>query len=162
MLKTKNQTKRLIYFTGHPEENNSVMITQICNGYETISKFFISGECATRTLLNLYNLHAVRGLIINGQLDLDSSMSGPHHYFGYIDPFKAHSIIIKHGLPEYYVYPLFMVKSKSKSKICDEYILKISNYNWYSGRLYNNLEKIYDYTSDINIDSLFVVKFQCY
>ena len=41
MIKTKNKTMRLVYFTGHPKENNSIMITQICDNYETLSKILI-------------------------------------------------------------------------------------------------------------------------
>lgn len=59
-------------------------------------------ECATRTLLNLYNLHACRGLVSTTPasaaaaerrtLDFSSSMSGPHHYFGWIDPHDSYVI----------------------------------------------------------------------
>jgi len=153
MLKTKNQTKRIIYFEGHPKENNSIMITKICDGYETISKFFTTGECATRTLLNLYNLHAIRGTLIDGKLDINSSMSGPHHYFGFIDPFKAHTIIIDNSLPNYYSYPLSMVDDMKKKMIPETYITRLKNYNWIKGKFINtlNVEKIYEKL--VNVDN---------
>lgn len=91
---TTMNTQRLIYFQGHPKQNGSMMITQICDQYQTIS-LLIKGipECASRTLSNLVNLHAVRGNLIDGILDLDSAMIGPLKYYGYIDPHDTHTII---------------------------------------------------------------------
>lgn len=57
-IETSSIPKRLIYFKGHPKQSSSALITRICKNYETISDIF-TGECATRTLWNLYNLHAV-------------------------------------------------------------------------------------------------------
>ncbi len=105
-IKSESQTipKRLIYFAGHPalsfsDDNNGVntenkIITRVCADYQTVNGLvnWATGnwfplECASRTLSNLYNLHACRGIINNDrQLDLESSMSGPHHYLGHIDP----------------------------------------------------------------------------
>ena len=79
-METSHNTKRLIYFKGHNKQKNSVLITQICKNYETCSKIF-TGECASRTFWNLYNLHTVRGLLnTNNELIYTTSMSGPHHY----------------------------------------------------------------------------------
>jgi len=62
------------YFIGHKEQINSVLITKVCKNYETLSTLY-KGECATRTLSNLYNLHAVRGKINdNGELIFDTTM----------------------------------------------------------------------------------------
>lgn len=166
MLKTKNQTKRLIYFIGHPNEEKSALITLICDGYETISKLLMTGECATRTLLNLYNLHVVRGNLIDGKLDLDSSMSGPHHYFGFIDPYRAYKIIIENGLPKYFEYPTSIVDDYQDIKIPESFITKIKEYNWMNGKFINQqetnhkTEKIYDKIINVNsgdlvTDSLF-------
>ena len=90
-LETSYIPKRLIYFRGHENQVSSALITRVCKNYETISDI-LSGECATRTLSNLYNLHSVRGTLENNILNLDSSMSGPHHYFGFISPTNTHII----------------------------------------------------------------------
>ena len=104
---SSTQTKRLIYFRGHHLQPKSALITLICKQYETLSTILSLSdmECATRTLSNLYNLHAVRGnLNSEGELVLSSAMSGPHHYFGYIDPYAAHTVHIDpiSRLPHYY------------------------------------------------------------
>jgi hypothetical protein len=106
---TSTRTKRIIYFQGHREAPRSALICQLAAGYESISALLPhvsptpgsggGGEGATRTLLNLYNLHAVRGLLEEeGEggggvssprartLEFRTSMTGPHHYFGWIDP----------------------------------------------------------------------------
>lgn len=105
------RTRRVVYFRGHVDEDRSALITQLAAGYQTISALIGSSspgssggsECATRTLLNLYNLHACRGLVAEQRpsaaasvagvggatrrtLDFPSCMSGPHHYFGWVDP----------------------------------------------------------------------------
>ena len=78
------------------------MITRVCKNYETISDI-LAGECATRTLLNLYNLHSIRGCLQNNVLILDTSMSGPHHYFGFILATDYHIIKFdtQTGYPNY-------------------------------------------------------------
>lgn len=92
---------RVIYFRGHVQQNKSVLITQVYKDYETVSQLW-AGECAMRTLWNLYNLHAVRGLLNQQQqLILRSSMSGPHHYFGWLDPTLPFSITIENNTPVY-------------------------------------------------------------
>lgn len=89
---TSTDVKRVIYFTGSKDQDKSALITKICKNYETLSGI-LKKESATRTLLNLYNLHAVRGPINSkNELIIDSSMSGPHHYFGWIDPTKYYSL----------------------------------------------------------------------
>jgi hypothetical protein len=57
---TSADTKRLIYFIGHKDQTPSALITKVCRDYETFSGLLL-GECASRKLANLYNLHAVRG-----------------------------------------------------------------------------------------------------
>ena len=81
---------RLLFFKGCSEEEDSALVTRVCKDYETISAVH-RGECATRTFLNLYNLRAVRGPV-KGQLVANASMSGPHHYFGWIDPRKSYTL----------------------------------------------------------------------
>jgi len=90
---TANEPKRLIYFRGHPDQPNSALISRVCKDYETVSKI-LTGSSATKTLYNLCNLHAVRGCVRDGKLDVHSSMSGPHHYFGSLDPRHAHTVEI--------------------------------------------------------------------
>lgn len=163
MESTSNQTKRLIYFHGHQEQINSVLICQICEGYETFSKILLNGESATRTLLNLHNLHAVRGNCINGILDLDSSMSGPYHYFGYVNPFDSFTISINNSLPIYRQYQndfnLSIInnhidnKSKVLIEIPNKYITTISNYKWLNGKIYEKyINKFYNFLEQ---DTLF-------
>jgi hypothetical protein len=105
---TQTTPKRIIYFTGHPEINDTAgdnkMITRVYGDCGTVSGLlhdstygWLPLECASQTLSNLYNLHACRGCIISNSagthkipsemvLDLSASMSGPHHYLGHIDP----------------------------------------------------------------------------
>lgn len=129
---TSRNTKRLIYFIGHNDQDNSVLICKVCKNYETFSKL-ITGECATRTLLNLYNLHTVRGnLNENNELILNSSMSGPHHYFGWIDPRKTYVILSKKHKLSYY-----LVDSKKKCKyripLKTKFEYSINDINWIKG-----------------------------
>ena len=132
-LVTENQPKRLICFKGHHNENNSVMITKVCMNYETFSKI-ITGEFATRTLSNLYNLQTVRGNV-NETLDYNSSMSGPHDYFGFISPFNYHIIRIDNTFrPEIYRVTKKKKKKKNKNLLAIP-VKNISrlNFNWIRG-----------------------------
>jgi hypothetical protein len=92
---TSTIPERLIYFRGHKKEENSALVTRVCRDYETVTGL-LRGESATRTLLNLCNLHAVRGVVApNGndgssRLIVDTSMSGPHVYMGFIEPEAAY------------------------------------------------------------------------
>lgn len=91
-LVTATTPRRVIYFRGHRDQRSAnALVCQLAKGYETASAL-LHGESATRTLLNLYNLHAVRGVLRDDALVFRTSMTGPHHYFGYIDPKKAHTI----------------------------------------------------------------------
>lgn len=85
--------RRIVYFKGHKDEPHSTMITQICRDYETLTGFF-HGESATRTIWNLSNLHVIRGCVnpATEQLIFATSMTGPHNYFGWIDPKKSYTI----------------------------------------------------------------------
>jgi len=142
MQETSYIPKRLIYFRGHEDQSDSALITRICKNYETISDI-LSGECATRTLSNLYNLHAVRGCILpNKVLSLDSSMSGPHHYFGFILPTNTHIIKFDKltGYPTYYkINDKPAILDTHKLVIPEKNIIKLSNYNWISGKVYKQL-----------------------
>lgn len=135
---TSVQPKRLIYFRGHKKERDSAMITQICMNYETFSGLR-EGECATRTLLNLYNLQAVRGrLTKENLLALETSMSGPHHYFGYLNPFGIYTIEIDEetNLPNYLFHSVDTLTERFKIKLESEYPLSLvclADYEWMSG-----------------------------
>jgi hypothetical protein len=96
--------KRLLYFKGI-SGISSALVTKLYKGYETARQMFNTNaiiksirerkmdlEAATRTLSNLYNLRAVRGNVGPNGLIFESSMTGPHHYGGYIDPTKTYII----------------------------------------------------------------------
>jgi hypothetical protein len=138
-IETSTIPKRIIYFRGHSEEPGSALITRVCKNYETISALF-TGESATRTLLNLYNLHTVRGILDpeTRRLQLESSMSGPHHYYGFIMPTNAHTITFN----PYNKQPVFhshgeqfisLVKQHKLFIPTDSNIIKLTDYNWFSG-----------------------------
>lgn len=138
MSVTATETYRLIYFIGHKCEKDSVLVTKVCKNYSTISEIY-KFETATRTLSNLYNLHAIRGLIKNGKLVFKSSMSGPHHYFGYIDPKKSHTIKFINDMPVYFEEDKITNNKKKLLPNCYRIILK--NYNWINGKDVNNNTK---------------------
>jgi len=134
---TQTKPRRIIYFTGHSQINDTngcnKMITRVYGDCGTISGLlydssqgWLSLECASRTLSNLYNLHTCRGCITKSTgadeiekhsvLDLSASMSGPHHYLGHIDP-RDHVMVhipqtsmdgksYKYGLPTYTSYTI--------------------------------------------------------
>ena len=122
-IQTKTRVKRLIFFRGHARQVNSALITQVFDHYHTFSSLVEgNGEFATRTLSNLYNLHAIRGsLNSDGKLSLESSMSGPHAYYGYISPFRAHSVQLKND-PHHPVYLQYPITSVRRNVPCDNYI----------------------------------------
>lgn len=139
-LKFKCEThtvpKRLIYLTGHPQlqddgPGTDRLITRVYGDCGTVSGLlhdstcgWLPLECASRTLSNLYNLHACRGCIKTtnisdnkGKLDLAASMSGPHHYLGHLDPRNYITVHIpqynmddgiskEYGLPIYTSYSI--------------------------------------------------------
>lgn len=151
---TKTEPKRIIYFRGHVKELNSAMITRVCKNYETICGL-MDGESATRTLSNLYNLHTVRGCLDTAnQLLLDASMSGPHNYYGYIDPTAIH--IIK---PSQYNKTLAFYKSTdlpelpNLAQVPSKKIITFKNHIWINGRIYKELMNIT--TGELEKDSLF-------
>lgn len=94
---------RAIVFRGHKNETDSILVTQLFAGLESVTQL-LDGECSLRTMSNLDNLHVVRGLLNNDtkRLDFQSSMTGPHHYFGYMDPYQWHSIDIIHNSFNHY------------------------------------------------------------
>lgn len=138
-IETSTIPKRIIYFRGHSSEFESALITRVCKNYETISALF-TGESATRTLLNLYNLHTIRGIIDpeTKRLQLESSMSGPHHYYGFINPTNAYTITFN----PYNKQPVFhshgeqfisLVKQPKLFIPTESNIIKLIDYNWFSG-----------------------------
>lgn len=132
---TSDKSKRLIYFIGHRYHKNSALITKVCKNYETLSTFY-KGEIATRTLSNLYNLHAVRGKKDEkGELIFDTSMSGPHHYFGWIDPTKYHTIEFNNGhtFPLYREYNQCRPLHTPKVLLPQSKIVLVENCKWYKG-----------------------------
>src|SRR5262249_30248602 len=90
-----------------------------------------------RTILNLYNLHAVRGLLADdASLIFPSSMSGPHHYFGWINPRKHHTIDFTQGGPVYIqakTSPSEKEERRSLRRVTDDMILRITDYEWLKG-----------------------------
>lgn len=134
-MSTSDQTKRLIYFVGHKKEKKSAMITRVCKNYETVSTLH-EGEFASRTLSNLYNLHAVRGsLNSDGKLVFDSSMSGPHHYFGFIDPTAAHTIEFckDRAYPVYRECANTIPRPPNKQTLPDYKTVLVEQYKWHRG-----------------------------
>lgn len=132
---TSDKSKRLIYFVGHKKQEKSVLITKVCKNYETLSTLY-KGEAATRTLSNLYNLHTVRGRRNNkGELIFDTSMSGPHHYFGYIDPIKFHTIEFNrdYTFPLYREYNQCIPSQTPKLILPQSKIVTIEKCKWHSG-----------------------------
>ena len=151
---TTTKPKRIIYFRGYEKQLNSVMITRVCKNYETLCGL-LEGESATRTLLNLYNLHTVRGCLdITNQLLLDASMSGPHHYYGYIEPTKAH--IIKPSqdtkVLEFYLVDR-IPEILNLAQIPSNKIITIVKYIWINGSIYKELVNLE--TGNLETDSLF-------
>lgn len=134
MSSTSDITKRLIYFIGHPDQDKSVLICKICRDYETMSRIY-SGEFALRTLLNLYNLHAVRGILNDdNQLIFNTSMSGPHHYFGWIDPRKSY--VLSNRLK--YIETDDINFNRGYREVIG---VSINDFEWINGYLLNNVTK---------------------
>jgi hypothetical protein len=143
---TENVTRRLIYFRGHRQQKNSVMISKICNQWETIpreplqiSQVEYGYECATRTLAHLYNLQTVRGVVNNGVLDLSTSMSGPHDYYGYLNPFQYFTLNFQNSLPTYYEYKadsldIGELKRGNLLSLDSNQYQSFNDYNWVPGR----------------------------
>lgn len=131
MIETDINVKRCIYFKGHRDEKDSAHIAGVCTDCSTLPSLNL--ECATRTLLNLYNLHTVRGNIINNTLDIKSSMSGPHMYYGHLDPKKRYILEIIDN------HPLFKSLNEIKNNsiqidVPEEYILTCQDTNWIKGK----------------------------
>jgi hypothetical protein len=110
------------------------LIVNVCEGHETVSALLSTQECALRTLLNLKNLIAVRGLVsTQNRLKINTAMTGPHHYYGYISPDKPHTI----GL---YPEPVFyewqndniVTPPAPKLKIPDVYEFVVPKHAWKS------------------------------
>ena len=132
---TSTTAKRMVYFKGQKDEEDGALVTVLCKDYETVFQL-LKGESATRTLLNLYNLHAVRGVLNDGRLVFRSSMSGPHHYFGWIDPRHAHVIRSNcMGLVYYDVGEASALDEEhlQRRSIEESEVLRVRNYCWMKG-----------------------------
>jgi len=88
----------------------------------------------------LYNLQTVRGCIHNGILDINTSMSGPHQYYGYLNPTCHHTVDLRNSQPIFkqYRYPnssilTDMIESPYKLAIPPKYILQCPNCKWIKG-----------------------------
>jgi hypothetical protein len=92
-------------------------------------------EFATRTLLHLYNLHATRGRLSGGQLDVDSSMSGPHHYFGALDPTQTHTISFEtaSGLPIFSSHQSPAIVPQFNAAVGKQQVLCLEDHEWTPG-----------------------------
>jgi hypothetical protein len=141
-LHTSTKTMRLVYFRGHRDQQQSAMITRICKQYETVSGI-MSGELAWRTLANLYNLVAVRGPLVpvhaasdRKQLVLNASMSGPHHYFGFLDPTLHYTIETdpETRLPVFRAHPGYAIERPALAPLDDEFIVRLCDYRWIEGK----------------------------
>jgi len=131
---------RVILFKGLTD--HGALITQLHDGFETVTKLYV-GESATRTLLNLCNLHAVRGKKdpTSGEVILNTSMSGPHDYFGWLDPTKAFTIQMTplvggNGLefrPVFFEHPVACVGRPRLSPVPVECVERITDYTWIKG-----------------------------
>ena len=147
-------TKRLVYFRGHARQSGGALVCQVCRHYETLSALLpsLDMECATRTLSNLYNLHTVRGVLsAAGELVSSSAMSGPHHYFGYLDPFAAHTIHIDPAtqLPRYYQHSEEMHEGDAGQSVpvpssMVTRLLPEIDFTWLSGRAMAQQKKCFD------------------
>lgn len=152
---TSIDPKRLIYFKGHTDQVNSAMITRVCKDHETVSKI-LTGEFASRTLSNLYNLHAARGIVRNGQLDIKSSMTGPHHYFGFLDPKHCHTIDFHNGLPIYTDHGQSKRYTIARPEVPGTHVLKLHGCRWISGAGLESSDLVNTITGQaIQSDSLF-------
>jgi len=132
--RTETTVKRLVYFRGHKKQKNSALITKVCLNYETVPQSF-EFECASRTLANLYNLQTVRGPILeDGQLDLASAMSGPHEYYGYIDPLEYHVLDIFARGPTFFKCDPPKTALLKKRDLPEKFIYQVKDSNWIRGR----------------------------
>ena len=116
------------------------MTCKLYRNYETLSSLLSSTECATRTLLNLYNLHAVRGVLDNENvLDFKTSMSGPHHYFGWVKP-KGYHVIEPDSAGNLSYHCLSKEEAKlqikkSLKQLPSDHVVFIDSYSWISGTM---------------------------
>jgi hypothetical protein len=129
---------RCIVFPGHPDEKNSRMICKIYAGFESCASLLHDQEWTQRTLDNLSNLHVCRGNIDseNVRLQPESAMSGPHHYFGYLEPEKAYLFHFtdEDGFPTF--TPTFTIPDQVHNKLplpnSFPLRLKKEDYSWQS------------------------------
>ncbi len=123
---------RLIYFNGLADDPNGAMVCKLFANYYTVSELH-KLEAATRTLSNLYNLHATRGILGPHGLEFKTSMTGPHHYGGFIYPTDWHTIDTA-SMTYRKVEPPLSVPALEE--LPDEYKKRFASgtYEWKSGR----------------------------
>lgn len=87
------------FFRGHEFEAQSCLITQLFAGVDFLTDVLVH-EFQICLLSNLNNLYVVRGNLnpVSKRLQLKSSMTGPHHYFGFLDPRKCYRLQIDENL----------------------------------------------------------------
>jgi hypothetical protein len=117
---------------GHTGQPDSVLAIQICQDID-------SGKISPDVYQDLYNLRAVRGKT-NGYSSLifDTTMSGPHHYFGTVDPTKWYTIGGEEGNLTYRAAQ--EVVKPSLQSLPSKYITRLTNgprvenYRWKHGK----------------------------
>jgi hypothetical protein len=139
---TSKITKRYINF--------GTIICKVCADYKTIGDLLYF-ECATRTLSNIYNLTDVRG-----DFEKQTSMSGPHHYFGHLElDSKTYYVILNNV---YYAFPkpTILVSIVYKPLIA-KFLLNIKKSIWLSGIL-KQTDNLFPNTGILEIPSS-IIKF---
>jgi hypothetical protein len=144
---TDHRVMRVVIFQGHPLEKDSRLVTKLYANYETISKLH-EGECSMRTVDNLHNLHIVRGqLNEKNQLILSTSMSGPHHYFGFLDPKKRYRLQfdVTDGFPMFEPEDSTsdMVQSLSSASVYPSLILSQKEFEWIAHNQPSHLDSLF-------------------
>lgn len=95
---------RIVIFKGHDQEENSRLVCKIYDDYTLLPKqISLNPECSARTVMNLLNLHTIRGNlhVKSKSLDLETSMSGPYHYWGYLEPTKCYHLHLTDPLKKF-------------------------------------------------------------
>lgn len=146
---------RLIYFNGLADDPFGALVCKLYANFYTISELH-KGEAATRTLSNLYNLHATRGVLGPKGLEFKTSMTGPHHYGGFIYPTDYH-VIDTATMTYRKVAP--PVSKPVLKPLPEKYKKKYTDYDWKSGRSLSsellNVETGKPVTAGLTADSLF-------
>lgn len=140
-------TKRILFLY----DKQIQLTVKICKNHETISSIILGdNEFATRTWLNLKNLKVIRGNIENGKLIIETSMTGPHEYFGWVCPFDT--FIIRDNI--FYKVNQSII-NQEKETLPKHYVLKVRDFNWQSHCLKTSKNSLFTspgllYINDIN------------